>query len=240
MKVFLYVFIKGGGLQIEHLSSELFMSVISIILIDLVLGGDNAIVIGMAARNLPRNMQKQVIILGTIGAVIIRIIATVVIVWFLKIPGIQLVGGLVLLFIAYKLVRDKKKETCTEKECTGFWSAIGTIMIADAAMGIDNILAVAGAAHGSMLVVIFGLAVSIPIVVWGSTLVIKLIDRFPVIIYAGAAVIAYTAAGMIIKEPWIAQQLIGYPALNWIIVIVAVIGIILSGLITKKHSNLSD
>lgn len=206
----------------------------SVILIDIVLAGDNAIIIGMAARNLPREIQKKTIIWGTMGAVIIRVLATALLAVILEVPGIHLIGGLLLLWIAYKLLKDRKKDHCV-KECTSFWSAVGTIIAADAAMGIDNIIAVAGASHGNILILFAGLMISIPIVVWGSTMIIKLIDRFPVIIYVGAAVIAYTAAGMITKEPMIAQFLISYPQINWLITFVAVIVVVSAGLINKNR-----
>ena len=138
-------------------------SLFSIVIIDLVLAGDNAIVIGMAARNLPKEQQKKVIFWGTLGAVAIRVLLTLAVVWLLKIPGLLLVGGLFLLRIAYRLlVQEKKRET---KAARNLYAAIYTIIMADAVMGLDNVIAVAGAAQGSDLMVIMGLAVSIPIVV---------------------------------------------------------------------------
>lgn len=180
---------------------EWFSALLSIILIDLVLAGDNAIVIGMAARNVPKENQKRVILWGTAGAIVIRIISTLVVVWLLKIPGLLLAGGLLLLWIAYKLLVDDKDHEIEAKN--NVLAAIRTIIIADAVMGIDNVLAVAGAAHGSFDLVVIGLLVSVPIVVWGSTLFITLVKRFPVIVFAGSGVLAFTAAKMILNEPFV-------------------------------------
>lgn len=163
----------------DWLSQGFMSSLLSIIVIDLVLAGDNAIVIGMAARNVPKEQQKKVVLYGTLGAILIRAIGTFLVVYLLKLPGLMLVGGLLLLWIAYKLLVDKKKDhSIASKKSMG--AAIRTIIIADAAMGVDNVIAVAGAAHGSFTLVLLGLLVSVPIVLWGSTLFIRLIERFPV------------------------------------------------------------
>ena len=185
----------------ELFSPEFFSALLAIIMIDLVLAGDNAIVIGLAARNLPKHMQKKVIIWGTVGAIAIRSIATVLVVWLLKIPGLLVVGGVLLLWVAYKLLVEDKEHNV--ESGSNFWAAIRTIIIADALMGLDNVLAVAGAAHGSFLLVILGLLISIPIVVWGSTIILKFVDRYPVIITIGAAVLAWTASKMIVGEPFL-------------------------------------
>ncbi|WP_273130378.1 TerC family protein [Bacillus weihaiensis] len=186
----------------ELFSVEFFTALLSIVVIDLVLAGDNAIVIGLAARKLPKDQQKKVIIWGTIGAIVIRAIATLLVVYLLKIPGLLLAGGLILIWIAYKLVTEEDDHDVEAGD--SIWAAIRTIIIADAVMGLDNVLAVAGAAHGSFLLVILGLLISIPIVVWGSTIILKFIERFPLIILAGAAVLAWTASKMIVKEPFLA------------------------------------
>ena len=204
----------------ELLSTEFFSALLSIIIIDLVLAGDNAIVIGMAARNLPKAHQKQVIIWGTVGAVVIRALATLAVVWLLKIPGLMLAGGLLLIWIAYKLLIEEKEHENIEAGDSRL-VAIRTIIIADAVMGLDNVLAVAGSAHGSFLLVVLGLLISVPIVVWGSTVIVKWIERYPVIIYIGAAVIALTAGKMITGEPlikgWFASPLLKYTLIALII-----------------------
>lgn len=190
----------------ELFSPEFFSALFAIIMIDLVLAGDNAIVIGLAARNLPKHMQKKVIIWGTVGAIGIRALATVFVVWLLQIPGLLLVGGILLLFVAYKLLIDDKGHDV--KAANNFWAAIRTIIIADALMGLDNVLAVAGAAHGSFLLVVLGLIISIPIVVYGSTIILKFVDRYPIIITIGAAVLAWTASKMIVGEPFMKDYFI--------------------------------
>jgi YjbE family integral membrane protein len=182
-------------------SIEFFTALLSIVVIDLVLAGDNAIVIGLAARNLPKEQQKKVIIWGTIGAIVIRAIATMLVVYLLKIPGLLLTGGVILIWIAYKLITEEDNHEVQSGE--SIWAAIRTIIIADAVMGLDNVLAVAGAAHGSFLLVILGLLISIPIVVWGSTIILKFIEKYPIIILIGAAVLAWTASKMIVKEPFL-------------------------------------
>jgi YjbE family integral membrane protein len=187
-------------------SAEFFSALISIIVIDLVLAGDNAIVIGLAARNLPIDHQKKAIIWGTFGAVMIRALATLAVVWLLKIPGLLLIGGIILIFIAYRLLVEEKQHNIQAGE--NIWSAIRTIIFADAIMGLDNVLAVAGAAHGSFLLVILGLLISVPIVVWGSTVIVRLMNRFPIIIVIGAAILAWTASKMIVNEPIIEQYFV--------------------------------
>lgn len=185
----------------ELFSSAWFSALLAIILIDLVLAGDNAIVIALAARNLPAHLQKKAIVWGTVGAVVVRTVMTVFVVWLLKIPGLMLVGGLGLVWIAYKLLVPSGDGTEHHPQATTFMGAMKTIVVADALMGVDNVLGVAGAAHGSMELVVIGLLISVPIVVYGSTLVLKLVERFPIIMYLGAGVLAFTAAKMIVSEP---------------------------------------
>ena len=184
----------------EFMTSAWWSALLAIILIDLVLAGDNAIVIALASRSLPPNLQKKAIVWGTVGAIVVRSVMTVFVVWLLKIPGLMLVGGLGLLWIAYKLLADTGDKDHQGPVATTFWGAMKTIIVADALMGVDNVLGVAGAAQGSFDLVIIGLLISVPIVVFGSTMVLKLVERFPVIINIGAAVLAFTAAKMIVSE----------------------------------------
>jgi YjbE family integral membrane protein len=187
----------------EIMSIEFLQALLAIIAIDLVLAGDNAIVIGLAARSLPPDLQKKAILWGAIGAVVVRATLTVGVVWLLKIPGFLLVGGVALIWIAYQLVGGDDDSHGNIKSAVTFRQAIQTIVIADTIMGVDNVLAVAGAAHGSFLLVVIGLLVSIPIVMWGSTLILKWSERFPLIIVGGAGVLGWTAAKMIMSEPLI-------------------------------------
>lgn len=183
--------------------ADVFTALLSIVLIDLVLAGDNAIVIGLAARNLPKQDRKKTIFWGTLGAILIRAIATMAVVWLLKIPGLLLIGGVLLARIAYTLLVDEKQYNV--KAGQSVWAAIRMIIVADALMGIDNILAVAGAAKSNPLLVIIGLSISVPFVVWGSTMILKLVDRFPIIITIGAGVLAWTSAKMIVDEPFLSN-----------------------------------
>ena len=185
----------------ELFSAPWWSALLAIVLIDLVLAGDNAIVIALAARNLPAHLQKKAIVWGTVGAIAVRSLMTVGVVWLLKIPGLMLVGGLGLLWIAFRLLADTSDDEHSGPVVTTFWGAMKVIIVADALMGVDNVLGVAGAAHGSMGLVIIGLLVSVPIVVFGSSVVLKLVERFPIIITLGAGVLAYTAAKMIVGEP---------------------------------------
>ena len=184
----------------ELFSMPWWSALLAIILIDLVLAGDNAIVIALAARNLPPEHQNKAIMWGTVGAIVIRSAMTVGVVWLLKIPGLMLVGGLGLLWIAYKLITDTSEDEHQGGTATTFWGAMKTIIVADALMGVDNVLGVAGAANGDFTLVVIGLLISIPIVVLGSKLVLRLVEKWPVIIQLGAAVLAFTAAQMVINE----------------------------------------
>ena len=184
----------------ELFSASWLSALAAIVLIDLVLAGDNAIVIALAARKLPPRLQRQAIVWGTLGAVVVRSAMTLAVVWLLRVPGLMLVGGLGLVWIAYKLLLPTSTESGHGEAAATFWAAMKTIVVADALMGIDNVLGVAGAAHGAFDLVVIGLLI-VPIVVWGSTLVLKLVERFPVIINLGAAVLAFTAAKMIVSEP---------------------------------------
>jgi YjbE family integral membrane protein len=217
----------------ELFSTAWFSALLAIILIDLVLAGDNAIVIALAARKLPPELQRKAIIWGTVGAIVVRSAMTLVVVWLLKIPGLMLVGGLGLLWIAYKLLADTDDGSEHDVQVNSFWGAMKTIIVADALMGIDNGLGVAGAAQGSFDLVVIGLLISVPIVVFGSAIVLKLVERFPIVIKLGAAVLAYTAAMMIINEQLIKSFFYSGDAtgtaLRWGVVVLAIVGVLGAG-----------
>ena len=217
----------------ELFSAPWWSALMAIILIDLVLAGDNAIVIALAARNLPAKLQKKAIIWGTVGAIGVRAVMTVGVVWLLQVPGLMLVGGLGLVWIAYKLLADQGGSEHEAPVVSTFWGAMKTIVVADALMGVDNVLGVAGAAHGAFDLVIIGLLISVPIVVFGSSVVLKLVERFPAIIQIGAAVLAVTAAKMIINEPMLDSVFDG-PALpntaaRWGTYLVTVAAVLVGG-----------
>jgi YjbE family integral membrane protein len=211
----------------DFLSTGWWSALLAIVLIDLVLAGDNAIVIALAARRLPQHLQRRAIVWGTIGAIVVRSAMTVGVVWLLRVPGLMLVGGLGLIWIAYKLLIDKGGTEHEGPVATTFWGAMRTIVVADALMGIDNVLGVAGAAHGAFDLVLIGLVVSVPIVVFGSTLVLKLVARFPFIVHAGAAVLAFTAAKMIVGEPLL-DDVFDHTAARWTTYVTAVAGVLAS------------
>ena len=212
----------------ELFSTPWWSALLAIILIDLVLAGDNAIVIALAARNLPSHLQKKAIAWGTFGASAVRAVMTVGVVWLLEIPGLMLVGGLGLLWIAYKLIADQGDKEHDGPVASTFWGAMKTIVVADALMGVDNVLGVAGAAHGAFDLVVIGLLISIPIVVFGSTMVLKLVERFPLIINVGAAVLALTAASMIIKEPFLSSYF-SEAIVKWSVYAVSIAGVLGAG-----------
>ncbi|WP_338540193.1 TerC family protein [Paenibacillus tundrae] len=210
-------------------SAVFWIALVKIVFIDLMLAGDNAIVIGLAARNLHPSVQKKAILYGTVGALLIRIVATVVVLWLLKVPWLLLAGGVLLVWIAYKLLADQGEEHSDIQAGNSLWVAVRTIVIADAAMGLDNVIAVAGAAEQHLLLVILGLLISVPIIVWGSTLFIKLINRFPWIIYLGAIVLGYTATNMITEEHQLVPFFTEHPALRILFIVLVVAGIVLAG-----------
>jgi YjbE family integral membrane protein len=223
----------------ELFSTDWWSALLAIVLIDLVLAGDNAIVIALAARKLPQRLQRRAIVWGTIGAIVVRSVMTVGVVWLLRVPGLMLVGGLGLVWIACKLLIDKGGTAHQGPVATTFWGAMKTIVVADALMGIDNVLGVAGAAHGAFDLVVIGLLVSVPIVVFGSTLVLKLVARFPLIVHAGAAVLAFTAARMIVGEPLL-DEFFDYTAARWTTYVTAVAGVLASGWWATRRGAAGD
>jgi YjbE family integral membrane protein len=197
-------------MQMFAFTQEWLSALGAILLIDLVLAGDNAIVIAIVASHLPVHLQKRTIFWGTVGAIVVRTVMTVGATWLLTIPGLMLIGGLALIWIAYKLLVDQSEGDAHSPQVSNFRQAMKTILVADALMGIDNVLGVAGtakAAGGGFDLVILGLLISVPIVVWGSRFVLSLIERFPLIIYIGAGLLAFTATKMILGEPLLTSRL---------------------------------
>ena len=172
----------------------------TIVVIDLMLAGDNALVIALAVRSLPKRQQLLGRVFGTAGAVLLRIILIALALALLKIPFLQLVGGLLLIGIAFKLVRPTAEEGKHVRQGSSLRSAIGIIIVADLVMSLDNVLGVAAAARGDMRLVVFGIALSIPIVVWGSGLLARLMNRAPWVIWLGGAVLGYVAGDMILDD----------------------------------------
>lgn len=187
-----------------------------IILIDILLGGDNAIVIALACRNLPPKLRRRGIMLGTFGAIAIRVVLIAFAVTLLQVPYLKLLGGALLFWIGIKLLADDEDGHAEIHASDRLFTAVKTIIVADLVMSVDNVIAVAGAAEHAggehrMLLVVFGILVSIPIIIWGSTIVLRLMERFPSIVTLGAALLGYIAGGMAISDvavaPWIGESL---------------------------------
>ncbi|AIF48653.1 TerC family protein [Dyella japonica] len=215
--------------------TEFLSGLMAIVLLDLVLAGDNAIVIALAARNLPRQIQKKAVLWGTVGAVAVRLVLTGMVVFLLELPGLMLVGGLLLVPIAWKLLQPDDKPTHAIGAAGSFWTAMRTIIVADALMGLDNVLAIAGAAKGHMALVIIGLAISVPLVVWGSSLILRLIERFPVIVTIGAGAIAWTAARMIAHDRWLAPWFETHAWTAYVLDVLLVVGVCLGGWLMQRR-----
>ena len=185
------------------LASPVFwIAVLQIIAIDILLGGDNAVVIALACRRLPEAQRNKGIFWGVFGAIGLRVVLIYFALQLLAIPYLKIVGALLLFWIGIKLVLPEHENAHGNVQgSTTLTGAIKTIIVADAVMSVDNVIAVAGAAHGSIILVVFGIAVSIPIVVWGSKLVLALMDRFPVVIIAGGALLGWIGGGMLVTDP---------------------------------------
>ncbi len=219
----------------EFLGTDFFSGLLAVILLDLVLAGDNAIVIAMAASHLPKALQKKAVFWGTFGAVAVRFALTAVVVYLLKLPGLMLVGGLLLLPIAWKLLRHDADDDTHVSASNTFWSALRTIIVADALMGMDNVLAIAGASKGHLTLVIIGLLISVPLVVWGSTLILKLIGRFPIIMYIGAGAIAFTAGRMISHDHWLSGWFYAHSSVKYAMDAILVLGICGGGWLMQRR-----
>jgi len=226
---------------VDLLSVQFLSALMAIVIIDLVLAGDNAIVIALAARNVAERLRTKAILWGTVGAIVVRTLLTMVVVWLLAVPGLLFAGGALLIWIAYKLLLPEPEDENGVKlnSVNGFWAAIRTIVVADIVMGLDNVLAVAGAAHGSFMLVALGLLISIPIVVWGSTVILRFIDRYPAFVYLGAGVLAWTAAKMMTHEPLLASFYDEYKVVSPLMYMVIVVGVLAAGFF-KNHRRIES
>ncbi|MPV59289.1 hypothetical protein CFB46_01295 [Burkholderia sp. HI2761] len=192
--------------MLEFLTSLHWGAILQIVIIDILLGGDNAVVIALACRNLPANQRLRGVVWGTAGAILLRVALITFAVALLDVPFLKLGGGLLLLWIGIKLMAPAADAHDNIKPADRLWDAVKTIVIADAVMSLDNVIAIAGAAEQAdpshrLALVIFGLVVSVPIIVWGSTLVLKLLDRFPVVVALGAGLLGWIAGGLIVNDP---------------------------------------
>ena len=210
---------------------------LEIILINIVLSGDNAVVIALASRKLPEEQRKKAIVVGTVGALVLRVVLTFAAVFLLKIPFVEIIGGLLLLYIAFDLIKSANQDTDLQSSST-LAGAIRTIIFADLVMSLDNVLAIAGAAQGNIVLIIIGLALSIPLIVFGSQFIMKMMDKMPILVWVGAAIIAYTAGEMIVEDKY-GHIFVEHtsPILETIIPIFCVILIIVLGLLSKKSKT---
>ena len=223
------------------ISSGAIIALLKIIAIDIILSGDNAIVIAMATRGLPKEHQNKAIFYGTAGAVILRILFAAVIVYLLKIPFVHLIGGVLLLWIAYKVLVEGEEEA-NIKSPSGQKQAIMTIIIADAVMSLDNVVAVAGAAHGHIGMIALGVFISIPIMIFGSKMIVKMLDKYRWIAYLGSGILAYTAGEMIVSDKKFLDLInLHHGLVTTIITIALTISVLLAGfLVNQKEANRSD
>lgn len=190
------------------MSIAILSKILSIIVLNLVLSGDNAVVIALATRKLPASSQNKAIVIGTAGAVVLRILLMLIAVELLTVPYVKIIGAILLFYIAYDLLKTNEEETEVKSETT-LLSAIRTIIIADLVMSLDNVLAIAGVADGHFMLAGLGLIISIPIVIFGSQVILKLMDRSPWLIWVGALLIAYTAGSMLVEDHFIHHLLRG-------------------------------
>ncbi|WP_431800151.1 TerC family protein [Halobacillus andaensis] len=205
-----------------------------IISIDIILGGDNAVVIAPASRNLPEHQRNKAIIIGTGLAVVSRVALTTIALYLLAIPYLQLVGGLLLIYIAVKLLINEE-ESASIKSSDSLLTAIKTIVFADIVMGFDNVLAIAGASHGNIVLVIFGLLISVPIIIWGSRIILKLMEKFPILVYIGAGILAFTAAEMILEDPHVEEWLQVIAPVVTVIPFIVVLLTVMTGYLVNKQ-----
>lgn len=183
----------------ELFTLQALWAFLAIILIDIVLAGDNALVIGMAANKLPPELRKKAIFYGTFGAIAIRFASVAALTYLLMIPGLRAIGAVALIWIGWRLVFDSGNHEVQASDT--FWGAIGTIVVADAVMGIDNALGIAAAAQGNWILIIAGLLISVPIILFGATMVSRILQRYPDAVFMGSFVLFAVAFQMLVKEP---------------------------------------
>jgi YjbE family integral membrane protein len=188
---------------LDFFNAGFFMSLLSIVMIDLVLAGDNSIVIAMAVQSLPKEQRFKGILFGALAAVLLRVIFTFFASKLLTISFVKLLGGILILWIAIKLLSGSDEANEKRQGAKSFWGAVWMIIVADLTMSLDNILAVAGASHGSITLLLFGLGLSIPLVIFASALISKMMERFRIIIWIGALILGKVAGEMIATDPWV-------------------------------------
>jgi len=217
------------------MSVENVLLLIKIVMVNMVLSGDNAVVIAMASKNLPDKQRKQAVWWGAFGAVGLRVLLTGAAVLLLRIPLLQVIGSLLLMGIAIKLLLDEEAQGNIRSEST-LMAAVWTIITADFVMSLDNVLAIAAIANGSWSLVVIGIMISIPMIIWGSNIVMKLLNQYPVLIYLGSAILGYTAGEMFLKDRAVEQWLHAVPSfIEWCFPLAAAAGVVAAGLWKKSR-----
>lgn len=215
------------------------VNVLKIVVIDLVLSGDNAVVIAMAVKNLPSDVRNRAAIVGATGAVALRIGFTAAAAMLLNVPFLQSIGGVILFWIAYKLLIEEEEGEETPGEIRDFWEAVRIIVLADLVMSLDNILAVGGASEGNLFLMIFGLAFSIPLVLFGSSLLAALLNRWPALAYVGSGILAWTAGRMVVHDnivnSWLAPLHI--PQMEFLLPGVATAVVVMAGFLASRRKE---
>jgi len=229
-----------GSLGSIEFSWHFLSALMSIVVIDLVLAGDNAVVIAMAVKNLPGRTRTLGIALGSGGAVLVRVACTFVVAQLLAMPYIKLIGGAVVLWIAVKLLIQGTEEA-DHKEAGGLWQALWIIIVADMSMGIDNMLAVGAASHGNLFLLIFGLGLSIPFVVFMSSMLAKLMDKYPIILYLGSGILGKVGGEMMITDPLVYGLLNPTKAVQYAVMVFFALGVIVLGrfLVISKRKKVA-
>jgi YjbE family integral membrane protein len=212
---------------------EFLLALAGIMMVNIILSGDNAVVIALASRCLPKKQQRLAILWGSAGAIGLRVVLTIVAVILLQIPYLQFIGGLLLVWIAAKLLMED--ESCENVEASdSLWAAVKTIIIADIIMSLDNTLAIAAIAKGDWLLLILGLGLSIPLIIFGSQILVTIMNRFPLIVYAGAGLIAWTAGEMMIRDQKLGHLMTAYSP-EWLIPLIITVGVLALGIWHKKY-----
>ena len=218
-------------------NADFWIGLIKIVWINIILSGDNAVVIALAARSLPPAQQKKAVLFGSGAAVVLRIVLTVVAAKLLALPYLQIAGGLMLLWIGVQLLGGEEDGDGESKEYGSMLAAVRTILIADLVMSLDNVIAVAAAAQGDTTLLILGLAISIPLVIFGSTLMIKLMERFPIIIIFGAALIGWVAGETIVSDVALKNVLLANPWLHYAAAVVGALLVITVGKLLQARGS---
>lgn len=224
-----------------------WVALIEIVWINILLSGDNALVIALACRSLPPRQRRWGIVLGTLPAVVLRIIFTIFIAYLLGIEYLKLIGGILLLWIAIKLIlpEEKGEDGSEQRSAATLWAAVRTIVIADAVMSLDNVIAIAAAAKGSFVLLVLGLVISMPLVIFGSALILKILNRLPVLIWAGGALLGYIAGEVIVTDPAVTSWIEEYEWLHYAGPIIAAaatvaVGLAITRLRAQRNRNKVD